>query len=382
MSIVRTPEQQMLGDSLRRFLSETFDFDARMRVIGSENGRSPATWQGLAALGVTGLPFAEGDGGYGGTAADVAVVMEEAGRALLTEPVLAGLVETAALIAHAPEAARARLVPAVVDGSLILPLAHGEPQARWSLTDVETRAVHTAGGWVLTGRKSAVACPASADGFIVSARVSGGRQEAAGIALFHVDRASAGLSTAEYAAFDGTRAGEVTLADVAVAEEDCLCGPEAGARALSAAREAAIAALAAEAVGAMGVAVEMTTEYLKTRKQFGVAIGSFQALQHRAAEMYVALELSRSMAVLAAAALDSGAGEERARTLSAVKLQVARSARFIGQQAVQLHGGIGMTAEYRIGHLFKRLTMIDKQHGDADWHLEALAAGPSLLEPV
>lgn len=378
MTLVHTPEQDMLADTVRRLLAGSLDEPAR--TDAAEAGTASATWRAMAELGLFGLPFGEAVGGYGGSAGDVAAVMEEIGRAGLAAPYLSGIVEIAAVQHCLPDAAAlAALVPAIVAGDHLTVLAHQERQARWDLTDVACRAMPDGTGWRLDGVKSLVSAADGADHLIVSARIDGARRDADGIALFLVPRGAPGLSMAMHPTQDGARAGEVALSGVGLTADARLCGPKAGSTVLAAVRRAALAALCAEAVGAMAGALDMTVDYLKTRRQFGVALGSFQALQHRCADMYVALELARSMARLAGAALHAADPAACDPLLSAAKAEIGRAGRFIGESAVQLHGGIGMTAEYRVGHLFKRLVMIDTQHGSADWHGDRLAAGPSLI---
>ena len=378
MTLVRSDEQDMLARSVGRLFAESLDESARTRA--ARNGTASDVWRNMAELGLFGLPFQESDGGFGGSAGDVSVVMEEIGRAGLATPYRAGIVEVAALRQALPEAgALAALVPAIVAGEHLVVPAHHERQARWDLTDVACRAEPDGTGWRLSGAKALVPAADVADHLIVSARTGGQRRDPDGIALFLVPRTAPGVAMVVHPTQDGARAGEVTLTEVILPADARLCGPGEGAAALVAMRQAALAALAAEAVGAMAAALDMTVEYLKTRQQFGVTLGAFQALQHRCADMYVALELARSMTRLAAAAMDAGPSAGREAVLAAAKAEIGRAGRFIGENAVQLHGGIGVTAEYRVGHLFKRLVMIDAEHGSADWHRARLAAGPSLI---
>jgi alkylation response protein AidB-like acyl-CoA dehydrogenase len=269
------------------------------------------------------------------------------------------------------------LIPEIAGGDLRLALAHAEPTSGWNIHDVKTTAKRDGDAFVLNGEKGLVLHGDSAQKLIVLARVSGGQRARTGLGLFLVDGDAKGVTRRGYATQDGRRAAEIALAD---ARATALGDAERAGPVISRVIEDAIAALAAEAVGAMSEAVAVTTEYLKTRKQFGVAIGGFQALQHRAADMVVALEQARSMMYLAAMSTGDPDDASRARTISAVKAQVGRSGKFIGQQATQLHGGIAMTNEYMLGHLFKRLTMIDMSYGDADHHLARLAEGESLFD--
>jgi alkylation response protein AidB-like acyl-CoA dehydrogenase len=309
------------------------------------------------------------------------IVMEQFGKALALEPYLETVVLCGALLKHgANEKQRAELIGAIAAGELRLSFAHMEKQSGFDLHDVALAAVKDGGGgFVLNGEKTLVGQGDSADKLIVSARVKGERRDRDGIALFLVDADAPGVGRRGYPTQDGQRAAEIGFADVRVPPHDVLGPPEGALPAIERAVDETMAALAAEAVGAMSEALAMTVDYLKTRKQFGVTIGSFQALQHRASDMIVALEQARSMMFLAAMAADEEDAAERAKTMSAVKAQIGRSAKFIGQQAVQMHGGIAMTYEYKVGHLFKRLTMIDTAFGDADVHIRRLADRSSLF---
>ena len=274
---------------------------------------------------------------------------------------------------------RRELIPQIAAGDLILAFAHSERQARYDLADVATTARRDGAGYVLDGAKTLVLHGDSAKSFVVSARVGGGQREQNGIALFIVDAASSGVATRGYETVDGQRAAEVTLSGVRVGADAVIGDPGGAFPLIEKIADAAMAALAAEAVGAMAAMHELTVDYLKTRKQFGVTIGSFQALQHRAADMLVALEQARSMALLATVMTDEKDVRERRPAISAAKVQIGRSGRLVGQQAIQLHGGIGMTMEAKVGHYFKRVTTIDTMFGDADYHLGLLAASGGLI---
>ena len=274
---------------------------------------------------------------------------------------------------------RRELIPQIAAGDLILAFAHSERQARYDLADVAATARRDGAGYVLDGAKTLVLHGDSAKSFVVSARVGGGQREQNGIALFIVDAASSGVATRGYDTVDGQRAAEVTLSGVRVGADAVIGDPGGAFPLIEKIADAAMAALAAEAVGAMAAMHELTVDYLKTRKQFGVTIGSFQALQHRAADMLVALEQARSMALLATVMADEKDVRERRAAISAAKVQIGRSGRLVGQQAIQLHGGIGMTMEAKVGHYFKRVTTIDTMFGDADYHLGLLAASGGLI---
>lgn len=380
MNFELSEEQVLLKDSVERTLARSYGFETRARILASPTGWSREAWAELAELGVLGLPFAAADGGFDGGPVETMIVMEAIGRALLLEPYLPTAVTAgAALRRGAGAELKARLVPQIAAGTLVLGFAHAEPQARWTLADVATTATRVAGGYRLTGRKSVVVGGGIADALLVSARTAGARTDADGIGLFLVDAKADGLTVTAYPTQDGRRAADIRLNDVLVADADVAGDPAGSLPAIAGAVDEGIAAVCAEAVGAMDEALAMTVDYLKTRTQFGAAIGSFQALQHRAADMFVALEQARSMALYAVMSVEEPDPARRAAALSAAKVQIGRSGRFIGQQAIQLHGGIGMTMEYKVGHLFKRLTMIDKEFGDVDHHLARLGDSDGLI---
>ena len=369
-------EQQQIADNLARLLKDKYGFEARKGY--QAQGFSADLWRQYAELGLLGAPFSEEDGGYGGGAVEVMLTQEAFGRALALEPYFASVVLAGGALRHGATAAqRAELIAEIAAGETIFALAHAEPQSGWNPHDVKTSARAQDGGFVLDGEKGLVLNGDAAHKLIVLARVSGEQRDAKGLGLFLVDAAAPGVTRRGYPTQDGRRAAEITLSGV---KATALGEPDEAGPAMTRVVEDAIAALCAEAVGAMAEAVEMTNDYMKTRKQFGVAIGSFQALQHRAADMVVALEQARSMMYLAAMATGESDAASRARSISAAKAQVGRSAKFIGQQATQLHGGIAMTYEYKLGHLFKRLTMIDMSYGDADHHLAKLSEGESLFD--
>jgi pimeloyl-CoA dehydrogenase small subunit len=381
MDFELSPEQELVRDNVARLLNDRYGFEARKTHQASPQGWSEALWKDYAEMGLLGAPFAEEDGGFGGGAVETMIVMEQFGKALALEPYLQTVVLCGALLKHgASEKQRAELIGAIAAGDLRLSFAQMEEQSGYDLNDVALSAAGDGGGgFVLNGEKTLVGQGDSANKLIVSARVNGERRDRNGIGLFLVDANAHGLTRRSYPTQDGQRAAEISFADVRVAPHDVLGAPDGALPVIERAVDETIAALAAEAVGAMSEALTMTVDYLKTRKQFGVTIGSFQALQHRAADMTVALEQARSMMYLAAMMAGEENAAERAKTMSAVKAQIGRSAKFIGQQAVQMHGGIAMTYEYKVGHLFKRLTMIDSAYGDADVHIRRLAERDSLF---
>ncbi len=373
-------EQRLIADNVARLMKDRYGFERRKAYRATPLGFSEELWGRYAELGLIGAPFAEEDGGFGGGAVETMLIMEAFGRALALEPYLATVVLAGGLLRRAASAEqRAALIPEITAGELRLAFAHSERRSGWDLFDVASSALKDGAGYRLNGEKGLVLHGDSAHKLIVSARSAGGRRDRGGVGLFLVDASAPGLARRGYAAQDGQRAAEITLSDVRVEARDVIGDPEGAAPAIERVVDEAIAALCAEAVGAMSEAQEITVDYLKTRKQFGVPIGSFQALQHRAADMAVALEQARSMMLLATMWAEEDDAAERTKAISAAKAQIGRSVRFIGQQATQLHGGVGMTYEYKLGHLFKRMTMIDMSFGDMDAHLRRLSELDSLF---
>jgi pimeloyl-CoA dehydrogenase small subunit len=343
-------------------------------------GYSAELWQQYAELGLLGIPFAEEHGGLGQGLTETMIVAEAFGRALAVEPYFATVILSGGALRHAGNATLlAELVAPIVAGKLTLALAHQERQARYDLADTATTArADGRGGYTLEGEKCVVLGGASADKLIVSARVAGARSDRDGVGLFLLDAKANGITRRDYPTQDGFRAADIGLSAVRVPPEGVLAGPDQGLAVLERVVDEAIAALAAESVGAMAALHELSVDYLKTRKQFGVPIGSFQVLQHKAVDMFTALEQARSMAYYATMMAGEDDAKERRRAIAAAKVQIGRSARFVGETAIQLHGGIGMTMEYKAGHYFKRLTMIDMAFGDADHHLRELAKAGGL----
>src|SRR5579864_5151839 len=369
-----TEEQRLLDETVRRLVKDAYTFEKRKAYLAEPDGFSRKLWARYAELGLLGLPFAESEGGFGGSAVETMILMESFGRGLVLEPFLATVVLGGSLVTLAgTPAQRKAILPALAAGKLLLAFAHGERQARYMLSDVATAAKRDGSGFVLDGKKGVVLHGGSADKFVASARTAGAPREKNGIGLFLVDAKAKGVSLRGYPTVDGLRAAEVTLERVRIDSDAVLGQPDGGYEAIERTVDRAIAALCAEAVGIMETLNATTLEYLKTRKQFGVPIGSFQALQHRMADMMVEQEQAKSMATLAALSADLDDARERRRVISAAKVQVGKSGRFVGQQAIQLHGGIGMTDEYVAGHYFKRLTMIDQTFGDQDHHLDRFA---------
>ena len=367
-------EQRLLKESLDRLIGDRYAFEQRKGYAQSPQGWSRELWGQFAELGLLGLPFEERHGGSAGGPVETMIAMEAFGRALALEPYLATVVLGGGFLRHGGSAEQcADLIPQIADGSLTVAFANTERQSRYDLYDIETRAVRDGAGWMLDGKKGVVVHGDTADKLVVTARVGGGRRDRDGVAAFIVDGKTAGVSRLGYPTQDGLRAAEITLANVRVGPEGALGEPGKALPLIERVVDEAIAALCAEAVGAMAVMHELTVEYLKTRRQFGREIGSFQILQHRAVDMLIALEQARSMAMFATMMAAEENAAERRNAVAAAKVQIGRSGKFIGQQAIQLHGGIGMTMEYKVGHYFKRVTMIDTIFGDADHHLRELA---------
>jgi pimeloyl-CoA dehydrogenase small subunit len=367
-------EQRLLKESLERLIGDRYAFEQRKTYAQNPEGWSPELWAQFAELGLLGLPFEEQHGGSAGGPVETMIAMEAFGRALVLEPYLATVVLGGGFLRHGGSAEQcAALVPKIANGSLTVAFAHTERQSRYDLHDVETRAVRDGTGWVLDGDKGVVVHGDTADKLIVTARVGGGRRDRDGVAAFIVDGKAAGVSRRGYPTQDGLRAAEITFSGVRIGPEGVLGEPGKALPLVERVVDEAIASLCAEAVGAMAVMHGLTVEYLKTRRQFGREIGSFQILQHRAVDMLIALEQARSMAMFATMMAADENIAERRNAVGAAKVQIGRSGKFIGQQAIQLHGGIGMTMEYKVGHYFKRVTMIDAMFGDADHHLRQLA---------
>jgi len=367
MNFEHTQDRRMLADSLDRYIAEQYAFAERDRIASSEQGFSPAHWGQLAEIGAIGALFPEDVGGFGGTGFDVAVVFESLGRGLVVEPFLGALVVGRA-IAHAGNDAQKEALAGIIDGSLVAALAHEEPDSHHEATRVAARAEREGDDWILSGAKAVVPLGDQAGLLLVSARTGGAVDEAQGISLFLVPADAAGLSRRGYGRIDGGRAAEVTLDAVRLPAGALLGGQGQGADILEHATGWGVLALCAEALGAMEVAKRDTLEYLRTRKQFGVPIGSFQALQHRMADLLLEVEQARSAVINAAAAIASER-VAREKALSAAKYSIGRIGALVAEESIQLHGGIGMTWELPLPHYAKRLVMIDHQFGDEDHHL-------------
>ena len=373
MNFDLTEERQMLQDTLRRFLSDKYDTAARNAVLDSETGLSEDIWNGLAELGIIGALFSEDDGGFGGAGFDIAVVFEELGRAGVVEPMLDTAILGGGLLAALGDDAQKEMVEEVIGGALHLAVAHGEPTSRYDLNRVETTAKAAGDSIVLNGRKAVVVNAEAADHLIVSARESGAVGDVDGISLFVVPSDAAGLTMRGYALMAGGRAAEVTLDDVSVPASARLGEAGKALPAIENAVAAANVALAAETMGAMQSATELTKDYLMTRKQFGRPIGTFQALAHRMSDMLIELEQARSAVINAAGHLESDSRIRDMQIASARNL-MGRVGRLVAEESIQMHGGIAMTQEYELAHIAKRITMADHRFGDTDYHLERFIA--------
>jgi pimeloyl-CoA dehydrogenase small subunit len=374
MDFEPSDDQRLLLESVSRLLADTYSFAQRKTYLAQPEGWSRDMWSKFAELGLLGLPFGEQYGGFGGGAQEVMLVMQAFGRVLVLEPFLSTVVLAGTAIRTAgTDAQRQAILPAIAEGSLKLAFAHSERQARYDLTDVVTVAKRDGAGWLLDGSKSVVSHGDSADKLVISARTSGDRYDEDGITLFLVDTAADGLARRGYVTRDETRAADVALSNVRVTEADVLGEVGKGLAIVEQVIEAGIAATAAETVGAMEAMNEMTLEYSKTRVQFGQPIGSYQVVQHRLADMFMTQEQGRSMAMLATMMVDHDDPAERAHNMAMAKVGVAQAGRYVSQSAVQMHGGIGMTEEYAVGHYFRRCMVIERLFGDPAYYLQRLA---------
>ncbi len=370
-------DQRLLKDSVDRLISDRYDFEQRKKYAQGPDGWSREMWAQYAELGLLGLPFAEEHGGFGGGAEETMIVMEAFGRGLVLEPYLATVILGGGLIRRASSGPQqADLLPQIASGELLLAFAQQERSSRFNLADVQTRAVADGAGWRITGEKGVVLHGDVAGKLLVTARSAGGRTDRAGIGLFLVDATDPGVTRRGYPTQDGLRAAEISFNNAAAV---ALGDPAGAIGAVEQVVHEAIAAICAEGVGAMQCMHDITVDYLKTRKQFGRPIGDFQVLQHRSVDMLVALEQARSMTMFATVMSSEPDAATRARALSAAKVQIGKSGRHIGQETVQLHGGIAMTMEYKVGHYFKRMTMLEMLFGDTDHHLKLVSDAGSLF---
>jgi len=366
--------QEMLADSIEKFIDNEYAFDTRQKYAASESGFSADVWKTFAELGWTTVPFSEDDGGFNGDQVDVMVMMQRFGRGLLVEPFLANIVLAGGTLKRVGNAAqRQKWLQSIMSGELQATLAFTEPQARYDIANIATTAAADGADWVLNGQKGLVFNGGSSDLIIIPARTSGKQEDESGITLFAVPADTAGMSINAYHTVDGLRAAELTLNDVRLSGDAVLGGTGDGFAALDATIDDATLAICAEAVGIMQVLKDKTVEYSKSRSQFGVPIGSFQALQHRMVDMLTVCEQATSLLLWATMTVAEGSAEAK-RAVSSVKYLVGTSGQTLGEEAVQLHGGMGVTWDLDVAHYFKRLTAISQLFGNADWHLDKLAA--------
>jgi alkylation response protein AidB-like acyl-CoA dehydrogenase len=369
MNFEYSEEQQQLADSVRKYLSSKYDFEARKTTINSASGLNESAWSTFAEMGLTAIALPEADGGFGGGAVDMMASMEAFGEALVIEPLLDHIALAGRLIARSGSAAqREALLPGLIDGSKKFAFAYLERGARYDASPSAVNAQASGSGWELNGEKIVVFGAATAHTMVVSAN-------AGGPSLFLVDTSTPGVALSNYRTIDGQRAADVTFTKVMLDASALIGKAGEAAEVIDEALDFATALLCADAIGAMKYANEATLEYMQGRKQFGVPIASFQVLQHRLVDMYIVTEQARSMAILAASRVDTSANAaERKRAVSMAKIKIADAARQVSQEAIQLHGGMGMTEEMKVSHTFRRLTMIAQRFGDADQHLERFAA--------
>ncbi|MDG2522994.1 acyl-CoA dehydrogenase family protein [Caulobacter segnis] len=362
-------EQSMLRDTIASYLQDKYDFETRRKIVSSESGWRADYWKAFAEeLGILGAPFSEELGGLGGGALDNMIVMEEFGKALVIEPYLGTVVIGGGFLKHSGHASAADHIASIVAGEMVVAFAYAEPQGRYTWSDLKTTATKDGSGWVLNGHKAVVVGAPFASHLIVTARTGGSQREASGVSVFLVDKHAKGVTTRDYPTVDGGRASEVYFENVSI-PADALIGAEgAGLPLVEKVLDEATAAVCAEGVGVMRKLHEGTLDYAKQRKQFGTAISNFQVLQHRMVDMFIELEQSVSMTYMATLKLDES-DAERAKAVSSAKVRIGRALKFCGQNAIQIHGGMGMTDELAIGHYFKRGTIIEGLFGSVDHHL-------------
>jgi pimeloyl-CoA dehydrogenase small subunit len=374
MDLSLSDEQKQLQEQAERFVRDKYAFDARRKIAASERGWLPENWAQFAELGWLGMSFKEEDGGYGGGPIETMIVMEQFGKGLVLEPYLPTVVLGGGMIARSGTVAQKEsLLAPMIEGKKQFALAWLERQSRYNLADVALAAKKEGAGWTLSGHKGVVYNAASADQIIVLARTSGGAREEKGLTLFVVDGKAEGLTRRDYPTQDALRASELTFDNVSVGADAVLGPVDGGFPIVEEAVDRAIVALSAEAVGCMDAINAATLEYIKTRKQFGVAIGKFQVLQHRMVDCFTNAQEARSMALMAALKVDDADATVRRKAASGAKVQIGKSGKFCGQSAVQMHGGMGVTDELAVSHYFKRLTMIDLMFGNQQHHLTRYA---------
>ncbi|MGH6870132.1 MAG: acyl-CoA dehydrogenase family protein [Rhizomicrobium sp.] len=368
-----TEEQTLLRNSVSKYLADNYAFETFKKISRSDPGWSQANWKQFAELGLLAAPLPEEHGGLGGGPVDTMIVMEEFGRALVVEPFAQTVVVGGGFLKRGSDAQKSEWLPRIAGGETVIAFAFAEPQGRFNYADLTTTAKKSGANYVLNGQKAVVLGAPWADTLIVTARTASGRRDEKGISVFLVDKKSKGVATRDYPTVDGLRASEITFENVEVPAANLIGHADDGLALVEQVTDEAIAAHCAEAVGAMKVLLDQTVEYSKTRKQFGVPIGKFQVLQHRMVDMFMNAEQSASITYMVTLKLDTG-DTERKKAASAAKVQIGKAGRFVGQQAVQIHGGMGMTDELAVGHYFKRLTMLDTLYGNVDHHLKRYAA--------
>jgi len=370
MDFTFNEEQSLIQDQVDQFVQKEYDWETRQSLSNSDLGFGNDNWQKFAELGWLGISVSEKSGGFGGSAIESMLIMEAFGKGLVVEPFLETVIMSAGLIDdHGSEAQKSSILEPAIAGEMHLALAYAEPQSRFNLSDVVTDAKADGDNFILNGYKSVVMNGPSANKIIVSARTSGSQLDQNGITLFVVDTDSEGIEKTNYKTVDGRRASDIGIENVVVSKEDIVGEVDGGFQLLDSAIDKAILAISAEAVGAMEVLYKTTVEYTKTREQFGTAIGKFQVLQHRMVDMFMEYEQCKSLLYMATMKHEEGAPDAK-KAISGLKYQVGKAGKFIGQQAVQLHGGMGVTDELNVGHYFKRLTTVGTIFGNTDYHLK------------
>ena len=370
MDFTFNEEQSLIQDQVDQFVQKEYDWETRQSLSNSDLGFGNDNWQKFAELGWLGISVSEKSGGFGGSAIESMLIMEAFGKGLVVEPFLETVIMSAGLIDdHGSEAQKSSILEPAIAGEMHLALAYAEPQSRFNLSDVVTDAKADGDNFILNGYKSVVMNGPSANKIIVSARTSGSQLDQNGITLFVVDTDSEGIEKTNYKTVDGRRASDIGIENVVVSKEDTVGQVDGGFQLLDSAIDKAILAISAEAVGAMEVLYKTTVEYTKTREQFGTAIGKFQVLQHRMVDMFMEYEQCKSLLYMATMKHEEGAPDAK-KAISGLKYQVGKAGKFIGQQAVQLHGGMGVTDELNVGHYFKRLTTVGTIFGNTDYHLK------------
>ena len=374
MSFAFNEDQKLLAESVDRFILDDYNFEGRRKIMAMDGGFDKNNWKKFGDLGWLALPIPEEYGGLGGSTVDTAVLLESFGRGLVVEPYQSTIVlGAAAIMAGGRSDQKKSILGDVAEGKTLIAFAHSEPRSRFNIKHVELTATKNGGSYTLNGQKAVVHNAETADILIVSARTGGGVRDEAGITLFIVDPRAEGLEIRSYPTIDGLRASELLFNSVSIDEQSVLGDLNNGFLVLENVIDRACVLLCAEAAGAMDTAVKLTVDYIKNREQFGQPIGSFQVLQHRSVEMLGAKDFSRALTYRAAGLIDNGSLIDRSRAVSAAKVEMGTGGRLIGQEGVQMHGGMGMTEDMAIGHFFKRLTMIDALFGNVDYHRRRFA---------